>query len=128
MRLLLDTHILLAAIKAELATKHPSIGALIGDEDNAVFVSVASIWEIAIKSRLGKLDVPVPLHEIGEYLASAGLRVISIELRDVVAEAVPAPATRDPFDRLLLAQCQVEDMRLVTLDRALVDHPLSATK
>lgn len=127
MRLLLDTHILIGAMKEELAGRFPAIAELIGDKGNSVFVSAASIWEIAIKSRLGKLDVPVPLAEIGGYLASVGFDVISIRLRDVVARAVPEPATRDPFDRLLLAQCAVEGMKLVTLDRRLAGHPLSAT-
>jgi len=125
MRLLLDTHILLAAMKAELAERHPAFATMMGQEDNSVFVSIASIWEIAIKTRLGKLDNPVPLDEIGDYLASAGFQVVPIELRHAVVEASPVPDTRDPFDRLLLAQCAVEGMRLITIDRSLAGHPFA---
>ena len=123
MRLLLDTHILLAAMKGELAERHPEFAALMGQDSSSVFISVASIWEIAIKTRLGKLDTPVPIEKIGDYLGSAGYQVVPIELRDVIVEAAPVPETRDPFDRLLLAQCAVEGMRLVTIDRTLVGHP-----
>jgi PIN domain nuclease of toxin-antitoxin system len=54
-----------------------------------------------------------------------GLVMLVINPEHVLATVEPEPATRDPFDRLLLGQCQVENMRLVTLDRALSSHPLA---
>ncbi len=51
---------------------------------------------------------------------------MAINEHHAIAEVLPEPATRDPFDRLLLAQCLVEGLRLVTVDRALVGHPLAA--
>jgi PIN domain nuclease of toxin-antitoxin system len=53
------------------------------------------------------------------------MRLLIIDHRHVLAELDPEPATRDPFDRLLLAQCEVEGMRLVTVDTALSVHPLA---
>lgn len=86
---------------------------------------MASLWEIAIKSRLGKLDAGVPLERMQSSLQDAGLTILPIEIKHVLTAADPEPPTRDPFDRLLLAQCQVEGLQLVTIDRALVDHPLA---
>ncbi len=54
-----------------------------------------------------------------------GISLLDIDHHHVLAELDPEPATRDPFDRLLLAQCQVEGMQLVTIDRALAGHPLA---
>jgi PIN domain nuclease of toxin-antitoxin system len=85
-------------------------------------VSVASLWEIAIKFRLGKLALEVQLPELVENL---GLVLLAIEASHVLAAVDPEPATRDPFDRLLLAQCAVENLHLVTIDRHLTAHPLA---
>lgn len=128
MRLLLDTHIVLSVIAGRLSVDHPDVELLLLQEGALGVVSIASIWEIGIKNRIGKLDLPMPLEEIGHYLASMGINLLAIKLAHVIAEVSPQPPTRDPFDRLLLAQCSVEKMKLVTLDRSLVSHPLSATR
>ncbi len=90
------------------------------------YVSAVSLWEIAIKSRLGKLRLPCALDELPVLLETLDFDILHIDERHVLALVEPAPATRDPFDRLLLAQCQVEGFLLVTVDRALVEHRLSA--
>ncbi len=54
-----------------------------------------------------------------------GLTILGIDIPHVITAAEPEPETRDPFDRLLLAQCQVEGLQLVTIDRALVGHRLA---
>lgn len=82
-------------------------------------------WEIAIKDRLGKLPMRTSPQSLPEALAAAGIAILGINYRHVLAGLDPEPATRDPFDRLLLAQCQVEGMRLVTVDRVLAAHPLA---
>jgi PIN domain nuclease of toxin-antitoxin system len=63
------------------------------------------------------------LDDIVGYLDAIGLSLLKIEASHVIASADPLPATRDPFDWLLLAQCEGEDMKLATIDQALVDHP-----
>jgi len=50
--------------------------------------------------------------------------MLSVEAEHVIVATYPEPESRDPFDRLLLAQCQVENLKLLTLDRALLKHPL----
>jgi PIN domain nuclease of toxin-antitoxin system len=124
MRVLLDTHVILGLVRQTLSKEHPKIAQRLADESTISFVSVASLWETAIKARLGKLDPGMPLEDIAGYLEAVGLSILPIEVRHVTIAADPAPETRDPFDGLLLAQCQVDDLKLVTLDRALLNHRL----
>ncbi|PKA41176.1 type II toxin-antitoxin system VapC family toxin [Rhizobium sullae] len=125
MRLLLDTHIVLAILRKDVAQRFPVVTTLLGEPQTVGFVSVASLWETAIKARLGKLDPGMPLEEMAQSLQKIGLSLLGIDVSHVITAADPEPDTRDPFDRLLLAQCQIEGLRLVTIDRALADHPLA---
>ncbi|MBB4439400.1 MULTISPECIES: type II toxin-antitoxin system VapC family toxin [Rhizobium] len=125
MRLLLDTHIVLAILRKDVGQRFPEIASLLGDSKTEGFVSVASLWETAIKARLGKLDPGMPLEDIARSLEEIGLILLRIEIQHVITAADPEPETRDPFDRLLLAQCKVEGLQLATVDRLLVDHPLA---
>ncbi|MBP1844691.1 PIN domain nuclease of toxin-antitoxin system [Rhizobium petrolearium] len=125
MRLLLDTHIVLAFLRREFDRQFPEIHRFFSNSSATGFVSVASLWEIAIKSRLGKLDPGMPLEDIPTILEEADLTILLIDIPHVTTAAEPGPETRDPFDRLLLAQCQVEGLLLVTIDRALVGHHLA---
>lgn len=126
MRLLLDTHILLAMMENRVETFAPGIQRLIIDAAAEHHVSVVSLWEIAIKWRLGKIQITPSLDTLPELLDGMRIELIAINASHVLATVEPEPATRDPFDRLLLAQCHIEDLRLVTIDRALVAHPLAA--
>lgn len=83
------------------------------------------MWEIAIKIRLGQMDPGLDLDDLPNFLEAIGLNLLAIMHRHAVWSLDPEPATRDPFDRLLLAQCAAEDMRLVTVDQALRGHPLA---
>jgi PIN domain nuclease of toxin-antitoxin system len=68
------------------------------------------------------------LGALPELLDGLGVKIVVIDERHALATVEPEPMTRDPFDRMLLAQCQVEGLRLVTLDRALLSRPLTARK
>jgi PIN domain nuclease of toxin-antitoxin system len=125
MRLLLDTHIVLSIVNERTADLPATLRELLADTDSEFYVSVASLWEIAIKWRLGKLELSDDLERLPDILASGGLELILINEHHVLATVHPEPLTRDPFDRLLLAQCSVEDLRLVTVDRALLAHTLA---
>ena len=61
-----------------------------------------------------------------ELLDALGIQIVAIKEHHALAAAEPEPMTRDPFDRMLLAQFQVEGLRLVTIDRALASHPIAA--
>jgi PIN domain nuclease of toxin-antitoxin system len=115
---LLDTHVML-----EMLASGPRAE---GEwRDRSIHVSVASLWEIAIKARQGKLNPAVALADFESQLEALHWCLLPVTASHAVAEVDPSPQTNDPFDRLLLAVCQVENLRLVTRDRKLVDHPLA---
>lgn len=115
MRLLLDTHVLLWTLAG-----HPRIRtaeALILDEETAVFVSTASLWEIAIKSGLGKLQADVS--EIRAAIKTSGFTELDVKGEHTEHLKTLASIHRDPFDRLLVAQAIAEPMHFLTADAAL---------
>jgi PIN domain nuclease of toxin-antitoxin system len=115
---LLDTHIVLGMLGNERETE--------GEwREEPIHVSVASLWEIAIKVRQGKLDTGVPLSDFEARLEDLRWTMLQVTAGHALAEVSPWPETNDPFDRLLLAVCEVQGLRLVTRDRKLVDHPLA---
>ena len=125
MRLLLDTHVVLGLVDAKEEKPPQWLLTVAAEPQNELFVSVVSIWEVAIKHRIGKLPLPCPLPEWPDLLETARIKILDLELASVLVELDPVPDTRDPLDRLLLGVAQSYDMRLLTLDRALRDHPLA---
>ena len=125
MSLLLDTNILIAITEKQTDRLGWPIRHAIEDEGALLWASVASLWEIAIKAGIGKLPISTRPSDLPPLLTDIGLNLLSIHPAHVLHDLDPLPPTRDPFDRLLLAQCALERLRLVTLDRALVDHPLA---
>lgn len=122
MKLLLDTHVLLWVL-----TDSPRLSraarSLLADAGNAFWVSAASAWEIAIKSRLGKLQVDGPLPALVDAVEQAGFRTLDVTPRHATAVERVDVQHADPFDRLLLAQCEIETLRLLTADRRLAGLP-----
>jgi PIN domain nuclease of toxin-antitoxin system len=115
MRLLLDTHVLLWAL-GEPARLDARTRALLEDPTHEVLFSAASIWEIAIKARLGRADFAVRPEEIARAARDTGFTELPVRA-DAAAQVVDLPLHhRDPFDRLLVAQAMVEPMRLYTAD------------
>ena len=125
MRLLLDTHLVIAVVNEapeRLSTEHRKT---LADSSHNFVASTASLWEIAIKFRLGKLPLRIEPGSLAAYLDASAIEVLPVTAEHATLEALPIPETRDPFDRLLLAICQVEQLSLLTIDRALVSHPLA---
>lgn len=115
MRLLLDTHIALWTVVDDprLATK---ARAWIADPANEIVVSAATIWEIAIKHSLGRDRMPISGERAAEIFVLSDFRLLAITPQHAArVERLPA-IHQDPFDRLLVAQAQVERMRLVSHD------------
>lgn len=125
MRLLLDTNVMLAIVEGQTSRLGSAMTDVLSAPDAELNVSVASIWEVAIKSGLGKLQIRIEPARLARFLESEAISVLPIEARHVVASYEPAPLTRDPFDRLLLSVCRAERLTLATLDRALADHPFA---
>ena len=124
-KVLLDTHIFLWARISDYARLSSRAGEVIRDSDNEVLVSIASAWEIAIKVGIGKFVMPVPL---APYLQRQLVKQENWRsLHPVVpsGNAGKAPLHhRDPFDRLLVAQCLEEDATLITVDSQLRRYPV----
>lgn len=113
MNLLIDTHVLLWALDDDPSLSHAARAA-ITDGRNVVFVSAATAWEITIKKALGKLQAPS-----GQYLDELQRhRFTPLDITTEHALAVEnlPPYHADPFDRMLVAQAQVEKLALVTRD------------
>ena len=125
MRLLLDTHILLGVIGNNIDSFPPEVRRVLRDPAGEFHVSVASLWEIAIKWRLGKLTIAADPLLLPGLIRELGIELLAINEHHALASVRPEPATRDPFDRLLLAQCEIEGLRIVTVDRALMSHPMA---
>lgn len=122
MRLLLDTHILIWAL-ASPATLSETGRRLIVDPGNDVFVSVASLWEIAIKRQTGRTDAPRLDSAAALDLAErSGYRILDIAAAHAIAVESLPPLHGDPFDRLLVAQALTEPLRLLTRDRHLAAY------
>ncbi|SFP86627.1 type II toxin-antitoxin system VapC family toxin [Sphingomonas rubra] len=127
MKLLIDTHV---AIWWALGNEKLSLQgrALIGDPGNDISVSIATLWEIAVKNALQRSEpIGVSVDTAARLMDEAGFDVLAIERRHLLAiERLPLHH-RDPFDRMLVAQAAVDGYRLVTHDRALAaygDHVL----
>lgn len=116
MRLLLDTHILLWWLTDDPLLP-PRADVLIADRRNQVFVSPMNLWEIAIKSQLGKLKADVD--EVREAALHSGFQPLPFTLDHAAAVARLPQHHRDPFDRSLLAQALVEPLSLLTHDEGL---------
>lgn len=124
MRLLLDTHALLwwFTDDARLSAKARK---LILDEGNEILVSAASAWEVSTKFSLGKLsEVSDLLARFEELVAADGFKHLAVNYRHALRAGSYAMPHRDPFDRMLAAQAELEGVPLVTLDTAFADFPV----
>jgi PIN domain nuclease of toxin-antitoxin system len=119
MRALLDTHAFLWFITADarlgLAAKR-----MIEDARYDLFLSVASIWEIAIKAGMGRLPLPEPIRTfIPQQVADNEITVLPVAVKHALDVAELPPHHRDPFDRLLVAQALAENVPILSADTAL---------
>ena len=112
MRYLLDTHIFLwwLADDKKLLEKPRE---LIKNPDNQIFISVASAWEMSIKSKIGKLSLKTTIHDCFE---GSGFLVLDLLLTHVLELDKLPPYHQDPFDRILIAQSKVENLILISDD------------
>ena len=115
MNLLLDTHVALWAI-ADSPRLPLKARELIASPRTNVWISIASIWEIAIKHSLGRGDMPISGQDALRYFSESGYRRLPIEAEHAVAVEDLRAHHSDPFDRILVAQALVEPMRLMTHD------------
>jgi len=123
MRLLLDTHTFLWWIN-----QHERLSAkardAIADNQNDAFVSVVNVWEVVIKAKMGRFNLPGDLASfLNEQIMANYFQILPIEMTHAlnVYGLADHPSHKDPFDRLLVAQAKAEDMALISNDEHL-DH------
>jgi PIN domain nuclease of toxin-antitoxin system len=122
MRLLLDTHLLLwAAAEPELLSQVAQ--RLIDDPNNELLFSSASLWEVAIKQSRKQKDFDVDARLLRRNLLASGYDELAVTGDHAVAVADLPLLHRDPFDHLLIAQCTVEGITLLTADRMVACYP-----
>lgn len=119
---LLDTHVLIWGGNGD-ETITPSVRSIM--LDGQCFYSVASLWEIAIKQSQGKLDIDASISELDHAFRMAGFRRLHITPAHLDRIKALPDIHRDPFDRLLVAQAQEEDLTIVTCDRLIPQYPVS---
>ena len=116
--LLLDTH---AALWWSIGELDPAgdVGTIIAEPANTIWLSIASVWELAIKVRTGKLALDVPAFV--DQATDAGVTLLGIDADDAIAAGLLEWHHRDPFDRMLAAQANRLGCRLATRDAALLE-------
>ncbi|MBE8997552.1 type II toxin-antitoxin system VapC family toxin [Nostoc sp. LEGE 12447] len=124
MRLLLDTHTFIWYVTDNSRLSNQVVE-LINDENNEILLSIASLWEIAIKQNLGKLSFNQPF----EIFITQQLNLNDFSLLDINISHVTVVATlplhhRDPFDRILIAQSVVENIPLLSADKIFDAYPI----
>lgn len=121
MRVLLDTHLVLWSV-ARSRRLPKAARAIILDESNEVFFSAASVWEVAIKSALGRSSFRADPVALVQALSRSGFAELPVTSAHAVRVAKLPAVHRDPFDRLLVAQSLAEPLTLVTNDVQLAEY------
>ena len=122
MNLLLDTHILIWLIDGSEKLNQTARYA-IEDESNSLYLSIASLWEITIKTSLGKLELGIPLEQVTtNFILPSGFKILPIHLSHLLVLKDLPFHHRDPFDRMLISQAISESLTLVSEDRAFGDY------
>lgn len=123
MKLLVDTHIALWWITGSDKLSRKGL-TFLDERENELLVSIASIWEVAIKHRLHPDRVSMSEVEYAKYCGAAGFNVLPIKIRHIFAlrtltRPETAPKHQDPFDRIMIAQAKTEQMFFLTHDALL---------
>jgi PIN domain nuclease of toxin-antitoxin system len=122
LRILLDTHCWLWLLVAPERLKEES-RRLLASEESDLLLSAASAWEIAIKVSIGRLRLPGdPADLVPAWLVESRTSPLPIEHRHALRVATLPPHHRDPFDRLLVAQAQLEKLPIMTADEQLASY------
>lgn len=120
MKYLLDTHILIWWLTNPEKLRTEAISA-IKSYDHLIYVSSASIWEMAVKESLGKLVVP---KNILNLIESQNLKVLPVYPEEALNLPSLPEIHKDPFDRMLISQAKLYDLTLITRDKLIIKYPI----
>ena len=118
MKYLLDTHSLIWFLSGDAQLSDHAVH-LMENEENELLVSIASLWEMAIKLGVGKLNLERPFEELfPEQLAINSIELLGITIEHLKIVGSLPFHHRDPFDRLLIAQALIESLSIISMDNA----------
>ncbi|MCL1884707.1 MAG: type II toxin-antitoxin system VapC family toxin [Defluviitaleaceae bacterium] len=124
MKYLLDTHTLIWLIEASSKVSN-DIKERLKIPDNSIYLSSVSLWEIAIKSSLGKLELKSPFNNLLSDLSSTNIVILQVE-NEYLEKLTTLPLIhKDPFDRLLISTALVEDLTIITTDENIQKYDVS---
>jgi PIN domain nuclease of toxin-antitoxin system len=127
MNFLLDTHALLWLFDDDDRLS-ANAKETIADPDNRILISIASLWEIAIKMSLSKLALDIPLEQLFDECEKLDINILNISKRHLLFLKKLPFVHRDPFDRLIICQAIVENCTLVSADKAFLQYDIKTIK
>jgi|SRR5215203_3606755 len=116
MQLLIDTHILIWFLEGNNLLSKPR-RRIIADSNNDVSMSIASLWEIAIKVSIGKLTLNKPLADVIKQIGIEDIGILPISPEHTLQVSILPFHHRDPFDRIIISQAQIENLSVMTDDQ-----------
>lgn len=115
MQILIDTQILIWFLEGNTSLSINRCQ-IISSSQNSIFVSIASLWEIAIKISIGKLTLSKPLADVIKQISTEDIEILDISPKHILQVSNLPLHHRDPFDRIIIAQAQIENLDLMTED------------
>ncbi|EKD42694.1 MAG: hypothetical protein ACD_73C00056G0001 [uncultured bacterium] len=125
MNYLVDTHVLLWAITDDDKNLSSEVRELLAGDGHVIYVSIATLWELQIKQSIGKIKLPLHFFD---QLPLAGYEILPIQLKHIKNLAKLPALHRDPFDRMIISQAQLEQLTLVTHDALMMKYPVNILK
>jgi PIN domain nuclease of toxin-antitoxin system len=123
-KFLIDTHTFIWLIDDDPKLSN-TCKSLIEDIDNEIFISIASLWEMAIKISIGKLKVAGVLQQMIEELSVRNIQILPINPSHVLKVETLPFHHKDPFDRIIAAQCLVENITAISIDEILDEYQVN---
>lgn len=124
MNVLVDTHAVIWFI-TDNSRLSPLARKVIESPENICFVSIATFWEIGIKSSLGRLELSTTLEQIFEIIEDSGFQLLPISVNHVLKSSKLEFQHHDPFDRIIIAQAQCEQVPLISKDEKIANYDIS---
>jgi PIN domain nuclease of toxin-antitoxin system len=123
MELLLDTHVLLWFLNGDNKLSEKAIK-LIENNKNTVFISIATVWELAIKQSINKINFKNGFENFLNLIKENGFEILPLKIGNMLVLADLEFIHRDPFDRILIAQCISENILMITKDEHILKYPI----
>ncbi len=123
MQYLLDTHTIIWFCENDKMLSRKAANEIV-DMNNTCFLSIASLWEIAIKFKIGKLQLTIPFEEIYDFLSKNNIRILPLEFPHLQRLLNLDFIHRYPFDRVIIAQAIANDLTILTIDKDIMQYPV----